>query len=741
MGRDLGLDGLVDHFTLSGDEAGWLRNKTGATRLGFAVQLKFLTWRGRFPKMRLELPPDTVEHVAKQVGVAASELGFYDFTSRVAKRHRSELRDLTGWHECSKTDLVKIVSHLVDVIWHDERREEQVRAELLRQMRVDLIEPPTAAQIATITRSALHQADDRAVAEVAARLAREKDCPRRLDALVFTDPIGDSEQDDDTESVDGDGADEDLESVLSDIKSHPGNVSLNSLLDEISKLKQVRAVSIPVKAFTGIGVQVINAWRARASAAAPSHLRRFSPEVRHVLLAALLFQRQREITDTLVELLNSTVHRINARAEKKVTEAFVAEFTKVRGKSGLLGKIAAASLGAPDGSVHSVVFPAAGGEKTLKDLVAEMKATNAEFARSKREVFKSSYSNHYRSGLMKLLGVLDFHSSNDQHKPVMDVLKLIERHKDSSTTYLPLGETIPLEGVVRKDWMEFALFTPDKGPKRVMRTVYEACVFQALRDRLRCKEIWVVGADKWRNPDDDLPDDFEVRRAEYYEKLNKPREAKVFTAQLQAEMRAELGALDTKLPKLPWVTISGKHRNGAIKFTEPEPQKEPKNLRKLKKAIRKKWGTVALIDILKEAALRTGMLKALAPVGTREAIDEAKLLERLLLIAYAYGTNSGISPVASGEHKHTEEELRYTARRYLTAVGMKAAGVEIANATFAARSEAVWGRAPPPWRRTPRTSKPGTATSSPSGTPVTGAAECSCTGTSRKGRWPFTAAC
>ena len=387
MGRDLGLDGAVDHFTLSSDEAGWLRNKTGATRLGFAVQLKFLTWRGRFPKMRLELPPDAVEHVAKQVGVAAAELGFYDFTSRAAKRHRSELRDLTGWHECTTTDQVKLASQLVDVIWHDERREDQVRAELMRQMREDLIEPPTAAQINTVIRSALHQADERAIAEVAARLTREEDCPRRLDALVFTDPTGDNTAEDDEDDA--------VESVLADIKSHPGNVSLNSLLDEISKLKQVRAVGIPEKVFTGIGVQVINAWRARASAASPSHLRRFDDPVRHVLLAALLFQRQREITDTLVELLNSTVHRINARAEKKVTEAFVAEFTKVRGKSGLLGKIAAASLGAPDGSVRSVVFPAAGGEKTLKDLVAEMKATNAEFARNKREVFKSSYSNHY----------------------------------------------------------------------------------------------------------------------------------------------------------------------------------------------------------------------------------------------------------------------------------------------------------------------------------------------------------
>ncbi len=536
MGRDLGLDGVVDHFTLSGDEAGWVRNKSGATRLGFAVQLKFLTWRGRFPRMRLELPSDAVEHVAKQVGVAASELVFYDFTTRAAKRHRSELRDLTGWHECTKTDLVKLVSYPVDVIWHDERREEQV------------------------------------------------------------------------------------------------------------------------------------------------------------LLAALLFRRQREITDTLVELLNSTVHRINARAEKKVTEAFVAEFTKVRGKAGLLGRIAAASLGAPEGSVLEVVCPAAGGEKTLKDLVAEMKATNAAFARSEREVFKSSYSNHYRAGLMKLLEGLDFRSSNERHKPVIEALALIERHKDSATTYLPLGETVPLEGVVRKDWMEFALHTPDKGPTRVMRTVYEACVFQALRERLRCKEIWVVGADTWRNPDDDLPDDFEIRRAEYYEKLNKPREARVFIAQLQREMREALDAPDTQLPKLPWVTISGKHRGGAIQFTEPEPQKEPKNLRRLKKAIRKKWGTVALIDILKEAALRTGMLKALAPVGTREVIDEAKLLERLLLIAYAYGTNSGISSVAAGEHGHSEEELRYPARRYLTATGLKAAGVEIANATFAARQKTVWGQ-------------------------------------------------
>ncbi|MCX5181021.1 Tn3 family transposase [Streptomyces virginiae] len=329
----------------------------------------------------------------------------------------------------------------------------------------------------------------------------------------------------------------------------------------------------------------------------------------------------------------------------------------------------------------------------MRDLVAELKATNAEFARSKREVFKSSYTNHYRRGLMDLLAVLDFRSSNDAHKPVIDALALIARHRESTAQYLPAGESVPLQGVVRKDWMEFALHTPAKGSQRVVRTVYEACVFQALRERLRCKEIWVTDADRWRNPDEDLPDDFEARRAEYYDKLAKPRDGKVFTAELKTEMRAALTELDTALPKLPWVTISAKHRGGAMKFTDPDPQPEPKNLRKLKKAIVAKWGTVPLIDILKEAALRTPMLKALAPVGTREGgIDAAVLLERLLLIAYAYGTNSGIRSVAAGDHGHTEEDLRYTARRYLTAASLKSAGVEVANATFAARSEAIWGQ-------------------------------------------------
>ncbi len=74
MARNLGLDDVVDHFTLVGDELDLLRNKSGATRLGFAVLLKFVLWRGRFPRALRELPDDAVAHLARQVRVPAGEL-------------------------------------------------------------------------------------------------------------------------------------------------------------------------------------------------------------------------------------------------------------------------------------------------------------------------------------------------------------------------------------------------------------------------------------------------------------------------------------------------------------------------------------------------------------------------------------------------------------------------------------------------------------------------------------------
>ncbi|AEW92521.1 transposase Tn3 [Streptantibioticus cattleyicolor NRRL 8057 = DSM 46488] len=86
--------------------------------------------------------------------------------------------------------------------------------------------------------------------------------------------------------------------------------------------------------------------------------------------------------------------------------------------------------------------------------------------------------------------------------------------------------------------------------------VYEVVAFQALRDQLKCKEIWVVGADKWRNPDEDLPQDFAERREENYRELRKPLDPQVFVDELREQMTVELGMLNDRLPKMGWLEIA-----------------------------------------------------------------------------------------------------------------------------------------------------------------------------------------
>lgn len=140
------------------------------TRLGFAVLLKFLLWRGRFPRVLSELPDDAVTHLARQVRVPATELTSFDFKGRTAKRHRTQIRSYAGFRECSVTDADRLVAWLTEHVAGVERREERVREELLARCRTELIEPPTPDRVTEITRSALYQAEQALLKRIADRV-------------------------------------------------------------------------------------------------------------------------------------------------------------------------------------------------------------------------------------------------------------------------------------------------------------------------------------------------------------------------------------------------------------------------------------------------------------------------------------------------------------------------------------------------------------------------------------------
>ena len=245
------------------------------------------------------------------------------------------------------------------------------------------------------------------------------------------------------------------------------------------------------------------------------------------------------------------MHRIGAKADKKVTNELIGEFKRIANKETLLFKVAEASVSRPDDAVKEVVFPAVGGEQTLLDLVAEYKSSGPTYRRTVQTKLKASYSHHYRRGLIRLLQVLEFRSNNAAHRPVLDALELVARYaRREHLTYYPAGETIPAHAGLDEDWRALAYKLDGRGRQRVLRMIYEIATFQALRDQLRCKEIWVLGADRWRNPDEDLPPDFEQRRGEHYKALQKPLDPAEFIDEVRSELRAELAALHDALPEI-----------------------------------------------------------------------------------------------------------------------------------------------------------------------------------------------
>ncbi|MDF5757406.1 Tn3 family transposase [Spongiactinospora sp. TRM90649] len=248
-----------------------------------------------------------------------------------------------------------------------------------------------------------------------------------------------------------------------------------------------------------------------------------------------------------------------------------------------------------------------------------------------------------------------------------------------------------MDGVVRRDWREAVV--DDKG--KVERIPYELCVLVALRDAIRRREIYIEGGLRWRNPEDDLPGDFEATRTVHYAAIRRPMDPEAFIADLKRRMTAGLDRLAAALADGSAGGVKVTTRHGEPWITVPKLEKldEPTGLQALKEEVVRRWGVLDLLDVLKNADFDTGFTDEFASVAAYERIDRATLQRRLLLALFALGTNMGIRAiVASGEHSETEAALRHVRRHFITVDNLRAAVTRLVNATFAARDAAWWGQ-------------------------------------------------
>ena len=661
MQREWSTEELVGSWTLVDNDWQLVGNKTGATRLGFSLMLKFFELEARFPNDATEVPMAAVEYVAVQLKVDCREFARYDWSGRAIERHRMQIRGAFGFRMFTRADEDKLVGWLAAEVCPVELRDEQLREALVVRCRTERLEPP--GRIERIIGSARTAFELQFCDRTVTRLGEH--CAERLEDL---------------------GARE----LLAELKADPGQVGLETLLKEIDKLNAIRSLRLPAGLFADASEKLVEAWHARAARCYPSDLRAAPRPVRLTLLAALCWVRSAEITDALVDLLIGLVHKINARADRRVERELIDDLRRVRGKEAILFRLAEAAVEHPDDTVRQALYPVVG-EKTLRELVREAKANQQAFQARVRTVLRSSYSTYYRRMLPPLLAALEFRCDNTAFRPIMDALGLLHRYADvdGKVRFYARTDRVPLDGAVPKAWREAVV----DGQGRVERIPYELCTLIALRDALRRREIYVDGANRWRNPDDDLPGDFDTTREVHYAALRQPLDPTEFVNDLRQRMTDALTRLDTALiDRSAGVTITSRRGEPWITVPRLEALPEPANLHGIKDEVIRRWGTLDLLDVLKDSDYLAEFTSEFSSVASREVIDRDTLRRRLLLCLFALGTNMGVRAiVATGEHGESEAALRHVRRHFITRDNLRRAIAKLVNTTFEARDPNWWG--------------------------------------------------
>ena len=666
MKRLWSIEELVEHWSLSAEDQELLAGKHGSGRLGFAAQLGFYRLHARFPDRLGDVAPSVIAHLADQIAIAEAALDDYDWNGRTGRRHRQEILDVLGVRPFDARAEAAFRAWLLEDVMPTAPTAAALEERIGEWMVAAKVECPAAYRLDRLIRSVRQTHESGIFQDVTAQL--DPLMRQRLDALL----------------ADGD----EEEPVFQRLRADPGRVGLDSLLKEVEKLKQIRGLGLPAGILGPFHPDLVKRLRRRAATESPWELRRHPDGIRLPLLVFYCVPREAELVDGLVDLLLQITHRITVRAERRIVQDLLEDFQQVHGKTRILFRIAAAALGNPDGAVRDVIFPVAD-ETVCKNLMKEQHAGGIDRNRQVHTIIRASYASHYRRMLPKLLDALEFRSNNVTHRPLLEAIDAIKCGRKGAGQYYALSD-IAVDGVIRPKWRGVVIEEAPDGGQRVNQINYEICVLQSLRDRLRCKEIWVVGADRFRNPDQDLPSDFPARRDACYARLSLPLDADAFIDRLQTEMKVELEDFDRGLPGNPTVRLDPRRKYPII-VTPLDPQPQPPNLEALKLELGRRWPMTGLLDIVKEADLRINFTGAFATAAQREAVDRIEVQRRLLLCLYGLGTNAGLKRLSSGHHDVSYKELLHTRRRYIDKESLREATRRVIDATLAARRIDVWG--------------------------------------------------
>jgi len=662
---------LIEHFTLDEIDREFIAQLRGdANRHGAAILLKSLQHLGYFPQHINEIPNQIKAFVAKQLDLADSPSEQYLWETRTRDNHFTWIRQQTGFRFPQAQDKEDLENWL--------RQEGTLQAitsadlfecavQRLRSLQIEL---PSEKELQRIVNAALNGF----FSDVRHKITRQLDDKARkaIDGIL-TVPEGESF------------------SIFEKLKGSARTSSVKNLQREIIKLQQLRSIGISKECLRDVSFEIQKLLKQRANNETASEMRNHPDEVRYGLMACFISIRTVEVIDNIVQMFIDMIHRIDVRAEKQRDDELIKDLIRVDGKNQVLFRLAEVIMNNPDGTIRDVIFPVVKPE-TFHNLIAEKEVNGPQYQRAYQRIMKEKYTHHYRRILPLVLENITFRSDN-RFQPIIKALSVIRQYISTSYKYFPVD--VPIDGIVTDSWTYMVIEDTD-GETKINRKYYEICVLQQLERALKCKDVWVEGSYTWRNPNEDLPQDWtdEDKRSGYYQRLNQPMSAKCFTENIRQEMITALSEFNRNISGDPHIKIHLPKNSdrGLIGVSKLKAQLEPPNIELIKEAIGERYGMLALLDIFAEADKLVGFTKFFTHSGTKEVRSREVLRPLILLDLFAEGTNMGVTRIANANISHPYEELLYVRKTYFSPEALRNAIGAVVNEILHRRDPALWGK-------------------------------------------------
>lgn len=664
-------DELIEYFWMSADELEFVETfRSEVNRQAVAVLLKSLDYLGYLPGGFDEVPEQVKIFVAHQLNSLWEITAQYDWLSSAKDRHYQAIREFGGWESFKNEDKETLISWLEENAVQEIGSEEELYELTVKHLKQIRLELPSPKELEKIIASVWHRIFQNIYQKIENSLSVEQ--KQKLDEILTVS---------ETETF----------TAFDKLKSLSGKAGVENLSKEAEKLKQIKEFSFNLttnQAMGEIPPKILRILSRRAKNEKAGEMKNHPDHIRYALMTCFLYIRQAEIIDSLGQMFIEILQKLHRNSEKEVDKEIVQEFKKVNGKPQILYRVACAVTNNPDGSVAEVVFTTVK-EEVFQNIVIEHEAGDSFYKTRHRYYLKNKYVRHYQRILPILLENLTFRSSN-RRQPIIKALEVIKKYIGTNFQYFP--EEVPLE-IVTSSW-QATVFEDIGGERKVNRKGYELCVLHKLEKALKCKEVWLEGGAVFRNPNDDLPSDWESKRLHYYETLAAEAKSEKFVAGLKEQMHDALHNFNLNMPRNQSVKIylpNETSEKGLFSLQRLEAQDEPNNIEHLKQIIGREYGILDLLDVFVEADNLAHFTSSFRHSGTKQIRSREQLRPLILLNLFAEGTNTGIKRIAQANHFYSYDELLYVHKHYFSPEALRSANVKVVNKLLELRNPHLWG--------------------------------------------------